>query len=209
MKKLISLCSVSILSAISSQGAVTVHYTNDFRVNPLRDFDGRELSPGAKGQALDGAAIEVGYYSLATTSNPFAGTWVPLVAEGIGGSYVTIGDGAGDVSGFFEGSSVFNATPPAGVVYPSAGTPLAIRFYDASLSSGPTHYNAVSYSSWLWRTPTSASYTIELEILPWVVWQGGQASAYRTTMPYPNPEPSSVMLSMAGAIMLLSRRNRG
>jgi hypothetical protein len=193
------------------QAALTLYYGNNNGGGGfLRDITGSTLTSGPKDNPGNGAVIQIGYYSLATTADPFAGNWVALAGPGTSVEAANIGEilGGGYVgSGLFEGTATFS-TAAGG--YPALSTPLAIRFYDGTSIDGSTYFNAVSMVDWKWSSPTAANTTVDMTIpgpgIPGLVWEGGEASAYRTTLPV--PEPSVGLLAAAGISLLFKRRRR-
>ena len=151
---------------------------------------------------MDGAILQLGYYSLATGENPFLGSWMPISGEGSRngdtvatiGSYGDLGPGQFDLdTGVLEGSPLF------GNDIPSVGTPLSLRFYNGRSLAESTRFNAVSNPSWDWERPSNGFMTITLSD-PGLVWQGGRESAFRTTLPV--PEPGAGVLLGCGAVAL-------
>ena len=130
----------------------------------LKDAEGNPLSAGVRGNG-DGDLVELGYFSSGSTSDPFAGDWIPL----------TRGTHVGDSSsgyGFNDGMFIFTTTFEKNrdfvIVFPTEpkefeenlgftitsstpapGTPVCIRFYDKP-SSGGANYNTVTGTDWLW-----------------------------------------------------------
>ena len=69
-------------SAMTLQGAITINYGNPGSGDVvLRDFNGEVLRGISKDGAVS-AIVQLGYYSLSTTADPFAGEWVALTGEG-------------------------------------------------------------------------------------------------------------------------------
>lgn len=169
----------------------------------LRDFNSNLLTRGTD-SADDGAILQLGYYTMATTLNPFAGAWLPLTGEGSGNSfYSTVGDKAMPDGLFGIGLSFFTTNANM----PSAGTPLTIRFYDSTSIATSTYFNAVSNTTgaWNWITPSNLNPTINILLTDLgVVFQDGPTSAFRTTIAI--PEPSCLLLSVLGLGALAVRR---
>lgn len=172
----------------------------------LRDNSGNLLSGGAAITQHDGAVVQIGYYALATTLDPFAGNWVAMTGPGT--AYLnTIGDGGPGVAGRIKTTSIFSLGSLA-FSEPSNTTPLAVRFYDSTSIATSTYFNAVSNTtgSWNWVTPTDPQPFIGLLLSdPGFVWQDGSASAFRTTIPIPEPS-SSALLALHGLGALAVRR---
>jgi hypothetical protein len=186
---------------------------------------GAVLSGGISGTDGDGAVIQIGYYSGATTGNNFLGTWVPLSGAGslnTGGTVTgsspaetfnktSIGDTT--ISGGNDGKfglqlAFVVGDAGTGNSLPGATTiPLSIRFYNASTIAGSTFFNVVSDDLWTWKTPATAPIvTITLDHAG-LEWLNGAASAFMTTIPV--PEPTVTGLLFAGVAGLAIRRKRG
>ena len=107
----------------------------------------------------------------------------------------SVGDSGGGAAGTFSistnlkaGATVFQGAPPA------AGTPLAIRFFDGKTLDTSTHYNVVTGgTNWQWKAPMEAPGAFVILSLAdsGLVWQGGSASSFKTTIPGPPPEIST------------------
>lgn len=171
--------------------ATVVEWSND-PFTGLLDFNGSPLSEGMVGCAGDGARLELGYFDLATVVNPFVGNWIVLA----GG---TIGDkGEGELG---DGRFDLEANFIPGVPLPAEGMPLAIRFYDAPPKSTPRFFNTVSNEQGLWNWRNGSNEIVQVTLTyPGLVWEGGAESAFRTTIPVPVPEPSTVALLVATMI---------
>ena len=167
----------------------------------LQDRNGTPLDAG-RAAAGDGCLLEFGYYSLASTAVPFSGEWNPLTGpDSESGISTTIGAelrGDGTYSFAFELSTALTGLP-------ADGTPLVIRFYDATTVSGATDFNAVSNTTGIWNWDSNAvQINMGVGSDPGTVWQGGPGSEFRTTIPV--PEPAATLLIAAGAGILLFRR---
>jgi hypothetical protein len=172
----------------------------------LRDNSGVPLTPGNLAVAQDGAVIQIGYYTLATTSDPFAGDWVPMIGPGLGsGTFSTIGD-KGALAGLFSGNQSFGETPLGPYTFPSIGTLISLRFYDATTVAGSAHFNAVSSTNWIWTGATDPEGVISVDMTnSTLLWQDGLGSAFRTTIPVPEPG-GTVLLAVAMAASTFSRK---
>lgn len=172
---------------------------------PLRNRTGSVLSAGTAATG-DGALVQLGYYSGGSLANPFSGNWVAL--SGPGTSYLpsSVGDGAGQVAGLFKLSFTF---PTGFAGEPVIGTPLCLRFYDAPDTPAAGYFNAMTSTdgSWNWAgigTVPQLELAINVESVGNLAWQGGAASAFRTTIPI--PEPSACLLLTASAGLCIRRR---
>ena len=171
----------------------------------VRDLNGTLLTSGTD-NADDGAILQLGYYTLATTSDPFAGSWVPLTGAGSGNSfYSTVGDKALPDGRFNIGLNFFTSTANT----PAAGTPLSLRFYDSTSLAAATYFNAVSNTTgtWNWVAPSNLNPTINISLSdPGVVLQDGPTSAFRTTIAVPEPASAIVLALATGALAFRRRR---
>ena len=165
-----------------------------------RQLTNRTTSPLSAGTAIagDGTLLELGYYSMASISNPFAGSWMVL-------STSSIGDNGIEVAGRFSTSSVLGDAAFPGL---TTSTPFSIRFYDGTSVANSTYFNAVSNVSGAWNyiTPNDPAPILNLAIAKEVstVFQG--TGDFRTVIPI--PEPSHMILVMLGGVVALSRRRR-
>lgn len=206
--RLLSLCWLLLISGFAS-GTVTIFYSNNNAPGfEIKDRYGVPLTPGMANKQRDGAYFEIGYYSLATTVNPFAGDWVPMVGPEIGGSnYATIGDNnVNDGAGLFSWLNVINSTTAsaAGYELPTVGTLLSFRFYDTQGMGPANFFNAVSSVEWVWPgedPDTNLIMDLTEDVL---LWQGGESTAFRTALPV--PEASTAVLAMFGIAFCAFRR---
>jgi hypothetical protein len=138
--------------------------TNASSSDVLKGFDGLPLSAGIQGNG-DGDLVELGYFSEASTGNPFSGTWIPLTQK------TRVGDsssGYGFEDGMFIFTTNFFKDSDHVIVFPTepkeyaedigftittstpqAGTPICIRFYEEAYK-GATKFNTVTGENWLW-----------------------------------------------------------
>ena len=171
--------------------------------NQFDDF----LRSGVLGVPGDGTALELGYYSLATTTSPFAGAWIPFTGQSVlGGQTTTIGDK-------FTGPGLFSIESQYHTEYDpfiiaAVGHPLSIRFYDQFTGLAPRYFNTVSSVNWVLQPLPEDSVslmTMDLSQSP-LRWEGGQASnsAFKTVLRI--PEPGSLLLVGLSSICLFFRR---
>jgi hypothetical protein len=200
MKTVFTLFTSCILAVSAKAASLIVNWS-------MTPSDGRELTnrtgiPLSAGTpaAGDGTLLELGYYSMATASNPFAGSWTVLSSS-------TMGDNGIEVAGRFSTSSILGDAVLPGL---TTSTPLSIRYYDSASFATSTYFNAVSNTSGAWNyvIPIDPSLTINLAIDKNVsiVFQGGVEGAFRTVVPI--PEPSHMILVLVGGFIALSRRRR-
>lgn len=176
------------------------------QINWSIDFDRRLYNRFATslsaGTAIngDGTLIQLGFYTGATTSNPFLGSWVILATS-------SIGDTGVDQAGMFSVSTTlvegsFNA--------PVLGTPLSIRYYDGLTAATSTYFNAASDTTgtWNWIAPATLPPMLDLKITKLTgVFQSGINGAFRTDISTGVPEPTlSALLLLSGSFWCMRRR---
>lgn len=207
MRRIPTLLLFGVVCTLSMVRADTTTVSFDSGSATLSDQVSTPLSGGTALNG-DGDVLQLGYYSSATTSNNFQGTWIPLSGQGsantavIPGGPVTnptnetynqtsIGDltSNGASTGQFAISLDFvqgNAT--SGNSLPAAGVPLAIRFYNGTTIANSTFYNVVSDDLWVWKTPNTPPTTVTPSLndsgLEWLSIALGQTAdtAFRTTI---------------------------
>lgn len=169
----------------------------------LLDSKGAALSSGGAEDG-DGAGVQLGYYTKGTSTAPFAGVFVPLTGGASANAAfrtTSIGDSGGGGAGRFSLVSTFvQGAADSGQTLPVEGTPLVVRFFDGKTVGISTLYNEVSAGSkWNWQAPSSIPGSLVcLSLLDsGLVWKGGAASAFRTTLPcgplfITNPQSLSV-----------------
>lgn len=195
------------LGSNSPAAALIIDYSNNNVPGfELLDISGVPLYPGLEFEEHDGAVLEVGYFSLATTENPFAGVWVTMAGPSIPSAiYATIGDKAYGLPGHFNRSAGFGETPAGPFAFPVVGTPMSIRFFNSPASVRPSHFNAVSSISWIWTGQADPFTQLDMDLTASpLLWLGGADSAFRTTLPV--PEISTWALLASGSAPLLMRR---
>ncbi len=177
------------------------------------------LTAGNVNTSGDGAILRLGYYQNATTTNVFGnGTFVPLSGAGSSDTYTTtsVGDDAGAANGpgTFAMSLSFSTASGSltGNNLPTAGTPLAIQFFNGTSLTNSTTYNAVSDSLWTWNAPQAPSSSFvfmsfdDFSQSP-LQWLGGDASAFYTSLPASTvPEPSTWLMGIGIFAALLWKR---
>jgi hypothetical protein len=226
---LITSVAVLLLSSIESYAAIiTVNFDSGSRT--FANSNGNtELTGGSSVLNGDGAVLQLGYFNTATSSNPFSGTWVPLTGENgansafsIGAGKTSIGDdfsqGAGD--GTFAMSLTFDsAVSGRNSSFPTPGTPLAIRVYNATTIANSSHYMTISsnLSTWQWLAPAeppqNPTVSLSLDDVGLRRENGtaaGVATAtFATTLPITAiPEPSTLTFGILTAATLIGSRRR-
>lgn len=166
-----------------------------------RDLLNSRISPLSAGTAAngDGALLQLGYYSDATISDPFAGSWITLAVS-------SIGDAGVNLPGMFSSSTLLT---DGNFSAPAAGTPLAVRFFDNTSVANSSFFNAVSSTdgSWNWIQPTEQGPILNLTITKGTsVFLSGVLGDFQTTIPI--PEPASVFFAGLSFTLTLCRRNR-
>src|ERR1700730_9937903 len=212
---------VLLLAALAASGPVVYADSTgvDLDSGGLFVFDqGTNKLTGGTSADGDGAVIQLGYYSAATTMNNFAGTWVPLTGEGSANTApltgspppnepynkTSIGDltsQGGAVGEFWMGTLSFGGTPTSSSNLPSSTTiPLAGVFYNNTTIATSTFYNVVSDDAWLWKTPSTPpapniNVTLSLSGLEWLSTSMGQPTSneFHTSIPLQAvPEPATI-----------------
>lgn len=205
MKNRIFDFGVFALFTLNAGGATTNFNIGNTAGTELRDFSGNLLTSGLSNVGNDGTVVQFGYYTMATISSPFDGTWIPLSGQGSGNAMnSTIGD-KGMPDGRFSYSLAFSSLNPN---IPAAGIPMTIRFYDATSLAGSSYFNAVSNTSglWNWVTPTDLNPLISISLGdPGIVWQDGSGSAFRTTIAIPEPS-CAIALALTSGVLVMRRR---
>ena len=159
---------IVLLHPISSWGAksLTVNWSNAWADEFFVDSSGNGLSQGDPAINQDGAAVQLGYFTQATSESLFAGDWVPLTWS------TTIGDST-DLTGFDDGFFIFTtffkqdsqfvqvyddgdsgnyfteSSHPITTALPWEGAYLAIRFFNGPIGAA-THYNTIASTAWRW-----------------------------------------------------------
>ena len=123
--------------------------------------------------------------------------------------YVTaLGDSANRGAGGFKMEVLFTQGSYS-FVEPPVGMPLALRFYDATSLAAANYFNAVTDTSgsFNWKSPGDplATAWLALRALSFPNWQGGNSSAYRTTIPITETN-STTLLVLLGCDALAERR---
>ncbi|MEG3973658.1 PEP-CTERM sorting domain-containing protein [Microcoleus sp. herbarium8] len=198
MKIITAIASALFLASNVYASTVQVNWTIESSRH-LYNITSNLLLAGSNADG-DGALLELGYYSSASSSNPFSGNWMVL-------SSGSIGDSGINLNGKFSLTSTLTDSNP---LLPLAGTPLAIRFYDGITLSSSSYFNAVSSpdSSWAWVAPTDPAAIINLVIDkgPPTVFERTGFYDFKTGIAI--PEPTSSLLSLLFLSFGMLRRRR-
>lgn len=190
---------ILLLQALRSDSATLV-INWSVATDPVRKLVNNNSVPLSAGTSAagDGTLLELGFYTTATVSNPFSGSWVVLAST-------TMGDDGVNINGKFSTSTVLSS----GIFSePAIGTPLAIRFYDGTSVGNSSYFNSVSNTNGTWNyvAPAEVSPVVSMVIdkVSGVVFDGAFGD-FKTVRPI--PEPSYVALILLAVIpMLLGRR---
>ena len=82
MKSIICICLIELISILNVSASTLVIWRN-WSGTELRDLEGNPLFDGPINDDYDGDIIQIGYYTQATTANPFVGIWTPLQSSTI------------------------------------------------------------------------------------------------------------------------------
>ena len=172
------ISAVALLSLTASYGAAITQVAFDSGgVVFMKNLNGVTQLTGGSAADGNGAVIQLGYFSAATTGTSlgnFLGVWTPLTGEGsanTGGSIAgsspagetfnktsmgdvgNAGDGDFGITVQFSDAvaGTFNNLPQSTLI------PLSIRFYNGVTLASSTFYNTVSNDSWLWKTPATTN----------------------------------------------------
>jgi hypothetical protein len=217
---ILTVCITAIAQGLRAQ-TTTVNLSSG-GTELMLNQNGVALTAGPAGDG-NGAALLLGYFTMGTTSDPFAGNFVALSGEGSANTAVvpgsvpaetyqqtSIGDieanGAG-ADGTFSMSLNFTTTDPTSNhdLPPSTSIPLVIRFYNGTTIAGSTFFNTVSDALWVWAAPAIPPSAVNLSFDdPGLIWQDAR-NPFKTTIAV--PEPSALaLLGLGCALIPLFRR---
>lgn len=225
----IILCGFIFSTASNSTAAIV---TVNFDSGSYTLFNTNKTTPLTGGTTADGngAVIQLGYYSNATSATPFSGTWIPLTGQGGANSAfatTSIGDSnaAGAGNGSFAISVNFDTTiaGKSANLPATAGIPLGIRVYNNTTVAGSTALITISSSApnWQWSPPLDPPLSPSLNLslddpsITLRIDNGTPTGSAVGAAPAANtfstavPEPSALLLQGFAAISALCFRNRG
>ena len=218
----------SVLSHVSFGAAITTVNVSILKL--LTDENGVALSGGLTGIDNDGAVIQLGYYDQSTTSNLFAGQWVPLTGVGSFNPQfnTTVGDG---IPTDPSNRAIFQVSfdPDVNSHLPALTTiRLAIRIFNqtglaALNAANPRQWfsETVSNAAWAFPAPATPPSTLSISFASNSALRLQSTGAvpvvgapFATNTPTQNPlgvvpEPTSILLLMTGLATFASRRRRG
>lgn len=187
MKFTLIILSASLLASDTTLAAATrVNWFNSPGTE-LLDNSGTPLFQGTNPAGYDGDIIQLGYYTMATTSSPYSGIWIPLETW-------TIGQKLGGINraGLFNYDSIISESSEL------TGIPLSLRFFDSPAIETATFFNNAANLSGSWNLNFSAAGSLVINISltdQGLAWQDGSGSAFRTTIPVPEPCVTGLMLA--------------
>ena len=212
MKQFVFLLSFSFLLTISVQAQQPYNLSNS-NTTLYKNRSGIALdnqNPATPGNG-QGQLVQLGYFSAATDSNLFSGTFMPLAQFNSGDSatgLVAVPNGRISLNTEFNlllqvtnfRGGMTESTYATLSPYPVAGTPLAIRFYDTITTAG--FYNSVSATNWDFVTPTNVpatAFVLNPDPASGAVGVAFQDSANLFIASI--PEPSSMYFVLGGGLL--------
>ena len=155
-------------STFANEQQIVIHWTSETDLSSailLKDRNGTHLDAGSSSNG-DGVLVTLGYFDLATTANPFTGTWIPLT---FGTRLGDSSSGYGYTDGTFSFTTVFTKNSNVVNVYPNepasynvnsqitiesnappTNHPICVRFYDRTITGPSARYNTVTGPQWKW-----------------------------------------------------------
>lgn len=221
MKKIIltgAILGLSLLNQAAFSAAITSVTVTIAK--QLFDQTGVALEGGAIGAGNngDGAILQIGYFTNATSADLFAGQWVPLTgANSLNPVFnTTVGDGINSGAPNRASFSIaFDTSDPLrSQGLPQAGKLLSVRIFDRTTFSAARFFETVSSPDWGWlapsEPPTNPNVSLSFANANARLQSTGAAlgATVSTQVPIIVPEPSSVALLMIGAVSFVSRRRR-
>jgi hypothetical protein len=196
-------------------------------VGVLKNSDGTtNLTAGNVNVAGDGAVVQLGYFSGATSdNNNFVGNFVPITGQGSANFgkapdfNTTIGDfGLGaDSPGSINLSVIFDSAASL-LNLPQVGTVLSLRIYNGTTLANSSHFMLLSNNAWKWkdfRDSTDPGSNLNMSLADTGTrYQTASFTATGVSSPatpsanLPVPEPSTAALALFGAIPVFMRRRK-
>ncbi len=207
MKKLILTL---FLASASAYSADTTSFSFGSDGVLLKSSNNSTLLSGGSTSDGDGARVQIGYFTTATSGSLFSGVFTPIAGEGTS-LYSTLSIGDFNVEGGTNGEIYTGLLDfVTGGSYPASNAILAVRFYNNTSIATSTYQATASAASWTWVAPATPSSSITLSLQDsGVSWQGGY-TAYTGNLVSAIPEPSTYA-ALAGLAILgvaASRRRR-
>jgi hypothetical protein len=173
----------------------------NWSIEANRELSNRVSIPLSAGTSAngDGTLLQLGFYSSATASDPFVGSWIVLATS-------SIGDLGVNQQGRF---SVSTTLVEGSFISPTPGTPLAIRYYDGFTAATSTYFNAASdvTGAWNWVAPGDPVPVLNLQITKLSsVFESGVVGAFQTRISTGIPEPTAMALLLVGVGFFVLRR---
>lgn len=188
-----------LLAAQASSASIQINWS----IENGRELYDRFVTPLSAGTSAngDGTLIQLGFYTEATSSNPFLGTWNILATSSIGDTGINQAGRFNVSTTLVEGE--FNA--------PNTGIPLSIRYYTGLTAATSSYFNAASDTTgnWNWIAPATVPPILNLEITKLTgVFQSGISGAFRSAISTGVPEPafSALLLLGVGIFSIMRRR---
>lgn len=196
MKAILTLfCALFGVFSSAQSASVVVNWSTD---RAFHDASNHNLTAGTSADG-DGALIQLGYFSLGTPVDPFAGAWTVLAVG-------SIGDQGNQGDGYFSITTILGEDA---IVAPAVGTPLGVRFYDG-LSIADSSYNNTGVNmddTGRWQDPGNPAPAIDLALSKGITESEGDLASWTTYLPV--PEPSVALLGCVAMGGLVVRRKKG
>jgi len=199
-----------------AQGAtlsIVVQNSFAFSTNPFNEQDGS--TPLANGDL-----VQLGYFTTAGPGNGgafdnFVNINTVMMAIGVGSA--TPGGFSSTVE-FRDGN---DGDVPVNWFGPNSSNPIqfGIRYFDAATEGAATFFNTVTHPDWVFQfeSDDNNKFTQEMILEPFsgdqnqidtMIWEGGPASAFNTSVEAMIPEPSTSLSALLGFALLAGSRRR-
>jgi hypothetical protein len=194
-----ALLGFMVLALLTSADAasVVVNWSTD---RELLDNTFHKLSAGTPADG-DGALLQLGYFSLATPADPFAGTWT-VIAIG------SVGDTGGLDNGYF---SITTILEEGAFFAPAVGTPLGVRFFTGPSIGDSYFYNTAvnADGTGRWEDPSDPAPVIDLVLSKLASEFEGSPGSWVGFLPVPEPDAACLCSAALVSLLLLGRRRQG